>query len=765
MTEVRTQTPLAVLNAGEDRKWLATTGTNTCVGGGDHDDDVSNESFFDSEHSNVVVQALNELRVAGQLIDVVLVDAAGKKAKAHRAVVAAVCSEFENLLNGSPSAAAAKASSVSKPLEMQLKVLHPALEPLTTGEAESLLQFIYTGQVDNIRHDRVPSMLVLCHMMGVRGRLTESMRARIDPKMAAELFHLCAGRPKATKDRRELVWDGSGDPEPISPSLAGLLKLAESLLTRSFSQATDATESLLLMDERTLMWLIRQDSLHVRDEAEVFQAVLNWAEAQPSSKTEKSRTSSLNMKGVFSEVRFGYMSSESISKAFWRLSCIVGVTKIDANVQNIMAAATADSPNALTAPAPALEKPPRPYYAHRHRVVVVGGCLEPSWEASAQPVSNQMMMWMAHSPAWEGGQVGGGEPHGGGVGGWVRGPGMILARKFTGCACVNADSLFVVGGQSVSWDGVTVRRERLSSAEAFRVTLEQPRNLEVAAPPVVSPWGDEPAMLEVRSGLGVAALNGFVYAVGGNDGEKRLRSGERLDCAAGGTRQWVSLPHMKYTRSNLGLVVLAGKLYALGGYDGAGRLRSVEAYDPCLNKWSSCADMHTAREGFGCAVVDMAGGGQCIMAVGGFDGNRVLRSAERYDPVQDRWVLLPAVLQHPRAFLGLVSLQGLVFALGGQDDSGAMLASVEVYGTAQQLADAAIPVSSATPRGKGQAMHSSGNKFVMGAGNGLPGGLNGRAGSARSFDGAVVEEGAPFWALYEAMRLPAPMCNFAACIV
>jgi len=31
----------------------------------------------------------------------------------------------------------------------------------------------------------------------------------------------------------------------------------------------------------------------------------------------------------------------------------------------------------------------------------------------------------------------------------------------------------------VSWDGVTVRRERLSSAEAFCVTIEQPRNMHI----------------------------------------------------------------------------------------------------------------------------------------------------------------------------------------------------------------------------------------------------------------------------------------------
>ena len=52
--------------------------------------------------------------------------------------------------------------------------------------------------------------------------------------------------------------------------------------------------------------------------------------------------------------------------------------------------------------------------------------------------------------------------------------------------------------------------------------------------------------------------------------------------------------------------------------------------------------------------------------------------------------MLPAALQQPRSFLGLVALEGLVLALGGQDDSGALLDTVEVYGTAKQLADAGV---------------------------------------------------------------------------
>jgi len=53
------------------------------------------------------------------------------------------------------------------------------------------------------------------------------------------------------------------------------------------------------------------------------------------------------------------------------------------------------------------------------------------------------------------------------------------------------------------------------------------------------------------------------------------------------------------------------------------RLRSVEAFDPHKNSWHKCADMHTAREGLGCAVVEGADGVFGLVAVGGFDGVKV----------------------------------------------------------------------------------------------------------------------------------------------
>eukprot|EP00960_Hanusia_phi_P036197 752198-Hanusia_phi.AAC.2 len=200
--------------------------------------------------------------------------------------------------------------------------------------------------------------------------------------------------------------------------------------------------------------------------------------------------------------------------------------------------------------------------------------------------------------------------------------------------------------------------ERLRSVESFACTEE-------GTSPLVAQWRKEPEMLEARSGLAVAELNGFLYAVGGNDGRQRLRSGERLDGREEGGGGWMGISPMLEARSNSALVAVGEKLFVMGGFDGRKRLTSMEVYDVKQNAWRSCASMRNAREGLAAVVVRRGakGEGKDIFAIGGFDGERVLRSVERYVVEEDRWEEAEAMTR-PRAFLGAFASGGRVFACG-----------------------------------------------------------------------------------------------------
>jgi kelch-like protein 1/4/5 len=54
---------------------------------------------------------------------------------------------------------------------------------------------------------------------------------------------------------------------------------------------------------------------------------------------------------------------------------------------------------------------------------------------------------------------------------------------------------------------------------------------------------------------------------------------------------------MSTPRSTVGVAVLDGKLYAVGGRDGSSCLNSVECYDPHTNRWTLVSPMLKRRGG------------------------------------------------------------------------------------------------------------------------------------------------------------------------
>ena len=49
---------------------------------------------------------------------------------------------------------------------------------------------------------------------------------------------------------------------------------------------------------------------------------------------------------------------------------------------------------------------------------------------------------------------------------------------------------------------------------------------------------------------------------------------------------WQEMADMRVPRSELGLAMLDGCVYAVGGWEGTSRLDSVERFDPETNTWS-----------------------------------------------------------------------------------------------------------------------------------------------------------------------------------
>ncbi|CAK9020083.1 unnamed protein product [Durusdinium trenchii] len=171
-------------------------------------------------------------------------------------------------------------------------------------------------------------------------------------------------------------------------------------------------------------------------------------------------------------------------------------------------------------------------------------------------------------------------------------------------------------------------------------------------------WEALPPMSDRRA---VVAADVELFVCGGWDGERRLSQVERYNITAG---CWEQLPPMLERRSHPAVATLRGRLYVCGGFDGAESLSSVECFDPVSGKWS-CLPRMRERRRRAIAVV-MAGK---LYVCGGFDGAGQLNLAERYDPEDGKsWNLLPPHLLR-RVVSAAAVIEGKLYVFGSEDDA------------------------------------------------------------------------------------------------
>uniref|UniRef100_H2T9S7 Kelch-like family member 18 n=1 Tax=Takifugu rubripes TaxID=31033 RepID=H2T9S7_TAKRU len=187
--------------------------------------------------------------------------------------------------------------------------------------------------------------------------------------------------------------------------------------------------------------------------------------------------------------------------------------------------------------------------------------------------------------------------------------------------------------------------------------------------PVGNFWERCQPMKTSRSRVGVAVVNGLLYAIGGYDGQSRLSTVEVYNPE---TDSWTRVSSMNSQRSAMGTVVIDGHIYVCGGYDGKSSLNSVEFYNHHTNRWHPAAAMMNKRCRHGAAAL-----GSHMYVSGGYDGSGFLSGVEVFSSVSGQWSLLVA-MNTRRSRVSLVSTSGHLYAVGGYDGQ-SNLSSVEMY--------------------------------------------------------------------------------------
>jgi hypothetical protein len=165
---------------------------------------------------------------------------------------------------------------------------------------------------------------------------------------------------------------------------------------------------------------------------------------------------------------------------------------------------------------------------------------------------------------------------------------------------------------------------------------------------------------------GVVLLNGKVIAIGGDDNDPsgNLTVFNTVESYDPINNTWSTLPSMPTAHSSLGVALLNGKIYAIGGSNST-ITGTVEIYDTILGNWNTAPALQIPR--FGVSAAELNG---ILYAVGGVsDGNTgcVAADVEAYNPLAIKQTGWQTVSAMPTARLSpaLVSLNGKLYAIGG----------------------------------------------------------------------------------------------------
>ena len=120
--------------------------------------------------------------------------------------------------------------------------------------------------------------------------------------------------------------------------------------------------------------------------------------------------------------------------------------------------------------------------------------------------------------------------------------------------------------------------------------------------PVDDTWSACAEMNYARSGVAVAVLGKYMYAIGGrNRGEQTYYNKVERYCPA--EDQWEIISSLLHPRAWPAAAAFCHCIYVAGGYDGQNRLNTLEQYNPDADKWTNMAEMKENHAGCGLAVV------------------------------------------------------------------------------------------------------------------------------------------------------------------
>ncbi len=182
-------------------------------------------------------------------------------------------------------------------------------------------------------------------------------------------------------------------------------------------------------------------------------------------------------------------------------------------------------------------------------------------------------------------------------------------------------------------------------------------------------WTERAPLGEPRQEVGVAALHGKIYVVGGIRADRS--PADTVEVYDPERDAWERAAPLPEALHHVAVTVLDGKLYAVGGFRSGFRPTSAAfVYDPAEDRWERIAPLPRTRGALAAAALNGR-----IYAVGGDPNGWDLFV---YDPSEDRWETR-ARMPTPRHHLAVAAIGGKLYAVGGRNRGSFTLSRLEAY--------------------------------------------------------------------------------------